>query len=72
MAIIDESIEIPCPECGTKHQKRITQLYDNPEFPCSCGVVIQCKSETFVAEVKKPDKSIEGLRRTLRNLGKGT
>jgi hypothetical protein len=71
VAIIDESIEVSCPKCGKQHQKRIALLYDNPEFPCSCGVVLQCKSDTFVAEVKEVDRSIEDLRRTLRNLGKG-
>jgi predicted RNA-binding Zn-ribbon protein involved in translation (DUF1610 family) len=70
VAIIDENIEIRCPNCGEKHQKRVAQLYDNPEFACSCGVVIECKSDKFVAEVQKVDKSIEGLRRTLRDLGK--
>jgi hypothetical protein len=41
MSVLDnQTIEIPCPKCGVKHQKTIGWLNMNDRFACSCGVTI--------------------------------
>lgn len=70
--ILDDSpIELTCPGCGHKFKERIGKLKTNPKLPCpSCRLEISIEADSLNAAVKKVDKSMADLRKTLDSFGK--
>ena len=71
-SILDDSrIELSCPKCGRKFSERIGKLKLNPTLPCdSCGTQITIDASDLNSAMKKVDKQMADLQRTLGSLGK--
>lgn len=63
-------IPIECANCGRKTKKTVAWLKNHTDFTCSCGTRITIDASQFIREMKKVDKSIDDLKRTLKRFGK--
>jgi hypothetical protein len=66
----NQTISIPCPECGHKTRKSIRWIRAHDEFTCQCGVVIRLERDKLLAGLEKAEGAIANLKRRLRNFGK--
>jgi endogenous inhibitor of DNA gyrase (YacG/DUF329 family) len=64
----NQTITIPCPACGHQHRKTIGWIKANDHIPCVCNRRIDLNKSQFVSELAKVDRSVDDLRRTLRDL----
>jgi hypothetical protein len=63
-------IEIPCGKCGRKTKKTIGWVNSRNKFTCSCGVVIELKTDQFKREIGKANAAIDKMRDAFKSLGK--
>ena len=61
----NQEIDLPCPNCGAKTRKSVRWIKNNSQFICSCGGVIDLKSEQFVRELRKVEVEIDKLKKSL-------
>ena len=74
MAFLDDApISFECPGCGHEFSETLGRLKANPEIECpGCAKPIQIQSDESVHRaVKKADKAIDDLRRTIKRFNKG-
>lgn len=65
----DASIDIPC-SCGKKTAQTVGWLKRHDNFACpGCGATIRLDRDQLLAEVRKAEKGIDGLAKSLRRLG---
>lgn len=66
----NQSIDIPCPKCGKKHPKTTGWLKANNHIVCGCGARINLETSGLKSGLASADRSLDDLRRTLRNFGR--
>ena len=55
----DQTLDIPCPDCGKKAEKSVGWLKANKKFTCSgCGQTIDLQSDQFRRELAKAEKAL--------------
>lgn len=60
-----QSIDIPCPKCGTKHSKLIGWIKANSHIACGCGVSIKLEKDGLISELAKVDRSLASIPRNI-------
>lgn len=63
-------IEIPCSNCSRKTKKTVAWLKNNKALVCGCGTRIEIDASQFNREMKKVQKSVDDLKRTLKRFGR--
>ncbi len=65
-AIFDhQTISIPCPKCGKKHEKTIGWIKTNDKIACTCGVTIKLKRDDLVQGVDQAQKALDQIPRKI-------
>lgn len=62
----DQSLDIPCPECGRKTAKTIGWLKSHNQFACRCGVTINLKTEKFRRDIGSAEQRLRDFKTRLR------
>lgn len=61
-----QQVGLPCPKCAHRAEKTIAWIKANDDFLCeACGTHVSMKSEQLLAGIKKAEKGIEKLRKSL-------
>ena len=68
--INSHTLGIPCPHCSEKVEETIGRLKTDPKLTCACGATIQVDAKDLRSGIEQIERSLEQLRRTIRNFGK--
>lgn len=63
-----EKISIPCSNCGRQSAKSVAWIRMNHSFTCTCGTLIKLDTSQFQGELRKADKAISDLERSISKL----
>ncbi|MEN6302450.1 MAG: hypothetical protein ABFC96_03150 [Thermoguttaceae bacterium] len=67
----NQTIQIPCPECGHEITETIGRLKNDPDLPCpGCGITIKINAEKFREGFKGAEDALANFERSLGKLGK--
>lgn len=61
-------IGIPCEKCNRITKKTIEWIKSNKKFSCVCGVTINVESEDLKSKIIEAEKSITGLKDTIKKI----
>jgi DNA-directed RNA polymerase subunit RPC12/RpoP len=65
------SVELTCPACGHKFQEQLGRLEKDPTIDCpGCHSPIEIKAQGLRDGLKKVDRAMADLQKTLKGLGK--
>ena len=59
----DQTMDLPCPKCGYKTRKTISWIKTHENLTCSCGAVIQLKTDEFRRKIGEIESFFDKLRR---------
>jgi|DEB19_MinimDraft_2_1074335.scaffolds.fasta_scaffold12976_2 uncharacterized Zn finger protein len=62
----NDTIEVPCPNCGHKLKERIAKLKTNPKLTCrSCSTAFVVDAKQLKVATEKVDKALADLQRKI-------
>ena len=62
----NETIDIPCPNCGRKLRELVGKLKTSPKLTCRhCSTAFDVNAKQFKAATEKVDKSLADLQRKI-------
>ena len=64
----DAPLGVPCAKCGAETQKTFGWLKANQHLTCSCGFTIVIDDHQVRESLGKVDRSLDDLRKSLRDL----
>lgn len=56
-----QSINIPCPNCPTRHSKTVGWIKTNSKLVCRCGTTISIDKRQFIGEIAKAEKMLDSF-----------
>lgn len=56
-----QTIEIPCSNCGKNTKKTVGWLKTNKSFVCHCGTTINLNASNLLRELKEAERSLNKL-----------
>ena len=59
------NLDLPCPGCGTKHQRTVAWLKAHTEIPCDCGATITVDSSKLHDGMKGVEKALSQFSRKI-------
>jgi len=67
----DQSVDIPCPNCGHDNRRKIRWLKANKILICAaCRERIHLESKQFLRSVKDAEKAVDDFARGIKRLDK--
>lgn len=66
----NKTLRIPCTTCGQETEKTVGWLKAHDYFTCACGQGIRLERDQFLGEIRRAEKSIADLGKTISKLGK--
>ena len=66
----NQSIDIPCPDCGHKVAKTIAWLKTHRDFTCRCGARVSLDPSQLRGQIAKVDRAFDDFKRTMGKLGR--
>jgi uncharacterized Zn finger protein len=65
------TVDVPCPHCGHKTAEKIARLKGNPQLTCrACGTVYKVDARHLVEGLRKVDRELDALRKTIDRINK--
>lgn len=66
----DETVGLPCPECGRKITLRLADIRKSPMVTCACGQEITIDGTQFDREAAKVDAATKKLDDTINRINR--
>lgn len=64
----DDTLDIPCPQCGETITKRIADMKRVPKFPCPMGCGGAVDATEFVASLKDVEGGLNNLGGSIKDI----